>query len=254
MVLKPPKSQRNLFSRIFVFAYGVICYAICVGTMLYACGFLANVIVPRSIDSPPVMPLSHAWLVDLALLVGFSLQHSGMARPSFKKRWTQVVPTVVERSTYVLCSSVCLLMLFHYWQPMGGILWQVTGTIPVALMYGLCGVGWLTVLSTTFLINHFDLFGLRQVWLYLWDQNYTELAFVTPGLYKVVRHPLYLGFLLAFWATPTMTVAHLLFALGTTIYMLGAVQLEERDLRDSYGDAYKAYSRQVPMLIPFLRR
>ena len=253
MVLKSVSSERNLPSRITVFVYGLLCYAIFFVTILYACGFVGNFVVPRSIDSAPIVPLGHALLINTALLGLFGLQHSGMARQEFKQMWTQLVPKVVERSTYVLFSSLCLGTLFYFWQPMGGQIWQVDNTVGVALLYTIFAAGWLTVLGSTFLINHFDLFGLRQVWLYLRGQDYTDLKFGTPGLYKVVRHPLYVGLILAFWATPIMTAAHLVFALVTTVYILGAIQLEERDLVNMHGEDYQNYRRRVPMIIPFLR-
>ncbi|MEM7062171.1 MAG: methanethiol S-methyltransferase [Cyanobacteria bacterium P01_B01_bin.77] len=244
----------NRLGRYGAFVYGFICYAIFFITFLYACGFVSNLIVPRSIDSAPVVPLSNALLVNASLLGLFGLQHSGMARQGFKQKWTQILPKAVERSTYVLFSSLCLITLFYFWQPMGGKIWQVSNGIGMATLYGIATIGWLIVLGTTFLISHFDLFGLRQVWLYLQGKEYTNPKFVTPGPYNYVRHPLYVGFLLAFWATPTMTVAHLVFALVITLYVLAAIQLEERDLVNAYGEDYKNYRRRVPMLIPFTGR
>ena len=176
-----------------------------------------------------------------------------MARKSFKQKWTQVIPKATERSTYVLFSSLCLMTLFYFWQPMGGLLWKVSNPVGASILYGISAAGWLTVLGTTFLINHFDLFGLRQVWLNLRGKEYTYLKFVTPGPYNYVRHPLYVGFLLASWATPSMTVAHLVFALMITAYALVGIQLEERDLVADHGEDYQKYRRRVPMLIPFIR-
>ena len=242
------------FARISAFIYGVVCYGIFLVTFLYAIGFVGNLIVPRSIDSAANMTLSTAVWIDVSLLGIFGLQHSLMARPWFKAWWTKIVPKPVERSTYVLFSSLCLIALFYFWQPLGVTIWNVQNSIGQTIFYFLFAFGWLLVLLATFLINHFDLFGLRQVYLYAIDQEYTQLDFATPGLYKLVRHPLYVGWFFAFWATPTMTLAHLVFALVTTAYILVAIQFEERDLLKIHGQAYADYRRSVPMLIPFLRR
>ncbi|WP_455379199.1 methanethiol S-methyltransferase, partial [Petrachloros mirabilis] len=204
----------------------------------------------QTIDGTPEAPFVQALLINVALLGIFAVQHSVMARPAFKRWWTTFVPEPIERSTYVLLASAALLLLFHNWQPMGGIIWEVQNEAGRTVLYGLFGLGWLVVLVATFLINHFDLFGMRQVWLYLIGRPYTKLPFMTPGFYRFVRHPLYLGFLIGFWATPTMTVAHLVFAITTTAYILIAIQLEERDLVNALGNTYAAYRRQVPMLIP----
>jgi protein-S-isoprenylcysteine O-methyltransferase Ste14 len=236
--------------RIVVFTYGVTCYLIFFSTFLYAIGFVGNFLVPKSLDSAPEMTLGQALLVNVGLLGLFALQHSIMARPAFKRWWTKFVPPPVERSTYVLFSSLALLLLFWQWQPMGGIVWQMDDTIGRGILYSLFAFGWLLVLVSTFLINHFDLFGLRQVYLYLRGREYTPLTFGTPGPYQYVRHPLYVGWLFAFWATPTMTVAHLVFALLTTAYILIAIQLEERDLLAAH-EAYAEYRRHVPMLVPW---
>ena len=238
--------------RIAAFLYGIVCYAIFFATFLYAIGFIGNVIVPTSIDGNPTLPFGQALLIDLALLAVFAVQHSVMARPGFKALWTKIVPEHVERSTYVLFSSLALILLFWQWQPLGGAIWQINNTLGRNVLYGLCAFGWLLVLASTFLINHFDLFGLRQVWLYLRGRDYEHPHFVTPSLYKLVRHPLYVGFIFAFWATPDMTATHLVFAVMTTVYILLAIQFEERDLIHYHGDAYRNYKRQVPMLIPRL--
>jgi methanethiol S-methyltransferase len=240
--------------RLLVFVFGVISYALFVGTFLYGIGFVGNLVVLRSIDSAPTGPLWSALLINTGLLLVFAVQHSVMARPGFKQWWTRFVPEPMERSIYVLFSSLALLLLFWQWRPMGGIVWDVQSPAGRAVLSSLFGFGWLTVLVTTFLINHFDLFGLRQVWLYLRGKPYTHLHFATPGPYRHVRHPLYVGWLTAFWATPTMSVAHLLFALGTTAYILIAIRLEERDLLDFHGEAYAEYRRNVPMLVPGLSR
>jgi len=240
-----------MLKRFIVFVYGLGCYGLFLATFLYAIGFVANVFVPRSIDSPGDGDLVASVAVDLALLTLFALQHSGMARQGFKRWLTRVVPEPAERSTYVLASSVALIALFAFWRPLGGAVWTVQNPVLVATLYGLCIFGWLLVLASTFLINHFDLFGLRQVWLYLVGAEYRPIGFRTPGPYRLVRHPLYVGWLFAFWSTPTMTVTHLLFAIVTTLYILFAIRLEERDLVATLGDAYRNYRERVPMLIPF---
>jgi protein-S-isoprenylcysteine O-methyltransferase Ste14 len=188
--------------------------------------------------------------VDLALLLVFAVQHSVMARKWFKEWWTQVIPWAVERSTYVLCASLALLLLFWQWRPLGGEIWTVENSVGRAVLWSMFGLGWMIVLSVTFLISHFDLFGLRQTWLPLVGRTYMPVEFRTPLPYRLVRHPLYFGFLVAFWMTPTMTAAHLLFALGTTAYIVLAIQFEERDLLADHGDLYQRYRRAVPMLIP----
>jgi len=240
--------------RLLALLYGVVCYCIFFGTFLYAIGFVGNIFVPKSLDSGPETGLLQAALINLGLLTIFALQHSIMARPGFKKTWSAIVAEPIERSTYVLFSSAALILLFAYWQPMGGIVWEVTNPTGRAVLYGMFGFGWLLVLFATFLINHFDLFGLRQVWLYFRNAEYTPLPFGTPGPYKLIRHPLYLGWLFAFWSTPTMTVAHLLFAIVTTAYILVAIQFEERDLKKFLGQAYVDYCKTVPMIIPFTKR
>ena len=240
--------------RIAALIYGLICYAIFFVTFLYAIGFVGNLLVPKTIDAAPTLPFYTALTINVALLGVFGLQHSVMARPAFKRAWTRIVPQAVERSTYVLFSSLCLIALFAGWQPLGITIWDVQNPFGQAILYLLYALGWLLVLVSTFLINHFDLFGLRQVYLNLIGQEYTSLKFATPGLYKVVRHPLYVGWFLAFWATPTMTATHLVFALVTTAYILVAIQLEERDLVTAHGEDYVTYRRRVPMLIPFAKR
>lgn len=236
-------------SRIAVFLYGVASYLVFLATFLYAIGFIGNFAVPKSLDSPAASPWPSALGIDLGLLTLFALQHSVMARPAFKRRLTRVLPAAAERSTYVLASSLALALLFWQWQPLGGVVWDVESTIGRALLYAGYAFGWLVVLVSTFVINHFDLFGLRQVWRELQGQSQSRLPFVVPFLYRMVRHPLYVGWLFAFWCTPTMTVTHLLFALMTTAYILVAIRFEEADLVREHPE-YAAYRQQVPMLIP----
>lgn len=239
-----------MFGRVATFVYGVLCYLTFFATFLYAIGFMGNVMVPKSIDSGRTAPLGEALLINAALLTLFAVQHSTMARPWFKRLWTRIIPQQAERSTYVLLSSVLLILLFALWQPIGGVVWNVEQPVLRTVLYGLFAMGFLLVLISTFLINHFDLFGLRQVYLYLRGKEYTQLRFGTPILYRHVRHPLYFGWLFAFWATPTMTIAHLVFAIATTAYIFMAIHFEERDLMDLYGDEYKRYRSSVPMIVP----
>jgi len=235
--------------RILYFAYGAAAYALFFATFLYAVGFIGNLLVPVTIDGVPRIPLWEALAINASLLGIFAVQHSVMARPAFKRWWTRFVPQPIERSTYVLFSSLLLIALFAHWQPLGGIVWTVTDPVGQGVLWGVYALGWGVVLVSTFLINHFDLFGLRQVWLFLLGKPYTALPFKTPFFYRYVRHPLYVGWFLAFWATPTMTVTHLVFAIATTAYILIAIQLEERDLVEVHPE-YPGYRRQVPMLVP----
>ena len=239
-----------MIKRITTFIYGVVSYAIFFGTFLYAAGFMGNVVVPKSIDSGRESSLVEALLVNAGLLTIFALQHSIMARPWFKRAWTRFIPQQIERSTYVLFSSLAMILLFWQWRPVGVVIWQVEAQVGRILLYGLCIFGWLLVLTSTFLINHFDLFGLRQVYLFLMGRKYTQLKFGTPGPYRLVRHPLYLGWLFAFWAAPTMTLVHLFFAIATTLYILMAIQFEEKDLVDFHGEEYRRYQKRVPMILP----
>jgi len=244
--------QQGLVARILVLLYGAICYLIFFATFLYALGFVGNFVVPKAIDSRPADPLWLALAVDMALLAVFAVQHSAMARPAFKRGLTRFIPEAMERSTYVLLSSLALLLLFWQWRPMGGTVWNVMNPLGRGLLHGGFAFGWLLVLVTTFLINHFDLFGLRQVWTFFRGAAYVPMKFVTPGPYKLVRHPLYVGWLCAFWCAPTMTVAHLVFALATTAYILIAIRLEERDLIAVHGQDYIGYRERTPMLVPAL--
>lgn len=239
-------------TRLGVLLYGLVSYIIFLATFVYAIGFIGGFAVPKTLDGPPIRPFIPSLLIDMALLGLFAIQHSVMARPGFKRWWTTIIPTAMERSTYVLLSSVALIILFYYWQPLGGTVWMVTNKTLAGIIYGVFACGWLLVLVSTFLINHFDLFGLRQVWLYFLDKPYTPLPFTTPSLYKFVRHPLYVGWFIAFWAIPTMSTTHLVFALVTTAYILIAIRFEERDLVQALP-GYEAYRDNVPMLIPKVR-
>jgi protein-S-isoprenylcysteine O-methyltransferase Ste14 len=239
--------------RLAVFVYGVLSYAVFFLTYLYAVGFIGNIFVPKSMDSGARVGFGQALLIDTLLLGLFAVQHSVMARPWFKQWITKMIPEPAERSTYVLLSSLALIALFAYWQPLGGVLWNVTDAAARNAINLVFGFGFALVLVTTFLINHFDLFGLRQVTLFLMGKPYTHLEFRTPLFYRYVRHPLYVGWLFAFWATPTMTGAHLLFAIMTTAYILMAIRWEERDLITAHGAKYQVYSKSVPKLLPNLK-
>src|SRR5262245_3807341 len=213
-----------MLKRLTFAAYGLVSYLIFLGTFLYAIGFIGNLGTPTTLDGPARRSFAAALAINASLLALFAVQHSVMARPWFKARWTRLVPQPIERSTYVLFSSLALILLFRLWQPMGGQVWSVTDPTGRLVLYALFAFGWGLVLVATFLINHFDLFGLRQVWLQLVGRPYTSLRFATPGPYRVVRHPLYVGWFFAFWMTPTMTTAHLVFAIATTTYILLAIQ------------------------------
>lgn len=240
--------------RIAVFLYGVVSYAIFFVTFLYACAFVGGFYVPTRLDDPRTGPLGTAVAINAGLLALFAVQHSVMARKWFKDAWTRIIPAPAERSTYVLVSSLAMILLFWAWQPMGGVVWSVENPAARALLWAGFASGWLLVLWCTFLIDHFDLFGLRQVWFYLVGKPYTLPHFVTPAPYKLVRHPLYVGWLVSFWVTPRMTVAHLFFAVMTSAYILIAIQLEEQDLVREHGESYREYRRRVPMLLPFGKR
>ncbi len=240
-------------SRVFTFIYGAFSYVIFLASFLYAIGFIGNFGVPKSMDTPASGPWQTALWVDLGLLSIFAIQHSVMARPAFKRMLTKAIPVAMERSTYVLASSLALLFLFWQWQPLGGMVWNVQNEVGTLALYGGYAFGWALVLLATFVINHFDLFGLRQVWRNLLGKPQADLVFGTPLLYRIVRHPLYVGWMCVFWFTPVMTVTHLLFATVTTSYILIAIRFEERDLMAKHPE-YGEYRKQVPMIVPGLPR
>jgi protein-S-isoprenylcysteine O-methyltransferase Ste14 len=243
-----------VLKRLLFFAYGLASYLTFLFTFLYAIAFVGGFAVPSRLDGPLLTSLPEALAIDCVLLTIFAIQHSVMARRWFKERWTQIVPWAIERSTYVLCASLALLLLFWQWRPIGIQIWSVENAAARVVLWTLFAAGWATVLTVTFLINHFDLFGLRQVWLPLIGKPYARVPFRTPLPYRFVRHPLYFGFLLAFWMTPTMTLAHFVFAFATTAYIVLAIQFEERDLVSEHGAEYEEYRRTVPMLLPGRRR
>jgi protein-S-isoprenylcysteine O-methyltransferase Ste14 len=233
-----------------IFIYAIVCYVVFLLVFLYGIGFIGGFVTPTSLDALPTRPLLVALAIDFALLAVFALQHSGMARPAFKDWWTRFVPVAAERSTYVLLSSLALAALYGVWEPIGGEIWKVTAGGWYNVIVGIYLFGWALLLYTTFLIDHFDLFGLKQGWRFLTGSPYRAPQFHTPSLYKLVRHPLYIGWLIIFWAAPVMTVAHLIFALGTTAYILIAIRLEEHDLEAAFGHDYAEYRRRTPMLLP----
>jgi methanethiol S-methyltransferase len=238
-------------ARIIAFLYGLLAYLVFLGAFLYAIGFVTGLVVPKTIDAGAVVPLGEALVVNILLLSLFAIQHSVMARKAFKKWWTQIVPVSVERSTYVLFASLALVLLFWQWRPIPTIIWQVMNPQIAMVVMGLSFVGWLLVLLSTFLINHFELFGLHQVVINLAGRTMSEPQFKTPAIYKLVRHPIYLGFIIAFWMAPVMTAGHLLFAAVTTAYIFVGIFLEERDLIELFGNEYERYRQRVAMLVPF---
>ena len=242
-----------MMTRVAMFTYGVVAYAVFLGTFLHAIAFVSGLPVPTTLDGPATGPLWPALAIDAGLLAVFAIQHSVMARRWFKDWWTGIVPAPIERSTYVLFASLALILLFWQWRPLGGEIWSVGNPSAALALRVVAGAGWTLVLVTTFLINHFELFGLQQVWHALVGARHPGASFTTPGPYRLVRHPLYVGFLVAFWATPTMTMAHLVFAAATTAYIVLAIQFEEQDLVAEHGEAYETYRQRVPMLIPGLR-
>ncbi|MCB9336574.1 MAG: isoprenylcysteine carboxylmethyltransferase family protein [Lewinellaceae bacterium] len=237
--------------RFAVLLYGVISYALFFATFLYLIGFVGNLLVPTSLDGPLEVPLWQAMLTNILLILLFGVQHSIMARQWFKKWWTKYVPQSIERSTFVLFTVSVLTTLFAFWQPMGGEVWVIENGFLSGALMAVFALGWVIALISTFMINHFDLFGLRQVWFYFRGKPYEPLRFRIPLFYKWVRHPLYVGFMLSFWAAPTMSFSRLFFALGLTIYILRAIRLEERDLIEHFGEKYRQYAERVPMLLPF---
>jgi protein-S-isoprenylcysteine O-methyltransferase Ste14 len=242
-------------SRTLTLLFAIIAYAIFFATFLYLIVFVGDFgISAKTVDVGPESPPLTAALIDVALIALFGLQHSVMARPKFKARWTRIVPPPAERSVYVLAASIALMILFLGWRPIGAIVWSVTNPLLVDLLWVVFWIGWLTVLVTTFLINHFELFGLQQAWLNFRGQEAAKPEFRQPLFYKWVRHPLYLGFFLAFWAAPEMTAGHFLLAVGVSVYMLIAIRYEERDLTDLFGDEYRNYRSGVGMLLPRFRR
>jgi methanethiol S-methyltransferase len=230
--------------------YGVICYVIFLGSFLSAIGFVGDFVVPKTIDSGPIAPLPEALAVDIVLLGIFAVQHSVMARPGFKAVWTRIVPRSVERSTYVLFASLLLALIYWKWHPIPTVVWHVSSPAVNVLLLALFALGWLILLLSTFMINHFDLFGLRQVYLRVRGLEYTQLNFKQWGFYRFVRHPIMLGFVIAFWAAPQMSLGHLVFSIATTGYILVGIFFEERDLMKYHSAEYGAYRARVPMLFP----
>jgi protein-S-isoprenylcysteine O-methyltransferase Ste14 len=248
-----PEVRGNPMERFSAFLYGLVAYLVFFVSFLYAIGFVSGLVVPKTIDSGEATPGAGAFIVNILLMSVFAVQHSVMARRQFKQWWTQYVPKSVERSTYVLFASLALILLFWYWRPIPTVVWQIDNPQIAIAITGLSMVGWLIVLTSTFLINHFELFGLHQVANNLAGRPMPAPRFRTPLFYKFVRHPIYLGFIIAFWAAPTMTIGHLLFAAVTTAYILVGILLEERDLVDLFGDDYRRYKNRVSMLVPWRR-
>ena len=237
-------------NQIVAFMYGCLAYTVFFITFLYSIGFVGNLVVPKSIDTGSESTFVVSLLINVILLGLFAIQHSVMARPGFKQWWTKFIPEPIERSTYVLISSLLLALLFWLWQPMTGVVWNVENTFGSFVLSGIFWLGWVIVLLSTFMINHFDLFGLRQVYLNMLNKEYISIDFKTPALYKYVRHPIMLGFIIAFWATPEMTIGHLVFAIATSAYIFIGIYFEEKDLMNIHGETYGKYRHQVSMLFP----
>jgi len=240
-----------MLKKTLVLTYGIVCYSLFFAVFNYAILFIGNIIVTPSLDSVGHSNLLEALVVDIGLLAAFALQHSIMARPAFKRLWTKMVPVQIERSTYVLASSILLGFVVYFWQPLGGVIWHISDPVAMTVVYALFAIGWAILFLASFQINHFDLFGLRQVWLYFRGKSYTQIAFKTPWLYRYTRHPLYVGLMIGLWAAPTMTVAHLVFAVLCTAYIFIGTRLEERDLENALPE-YKQYKQDVPMFMPKL--
>ncbi len=242
-----------MLERTLMLGYGVLVYLLFFAVFNYTILFIGNILVSPSLDSPGTVDTGHALLINIGLLTAFALQHSVMARPAFKRIWTRIIPEAAERSTYVLASTLLLGCIVYFWQPLGGVVWQVTNPLGVAILYGLFAIGWGILFLASFELNHFDLFGLRQVWLNFRGKPYTPLTFKTPWLYRHMRHPLYVGLMIGLWAAPTMTVAHLVFALLCTTYIFVGARLEEKDLERALPE-YRQYQKEVPMYVPGIGR
>lgn len=245
------QTRPGTIGKVAAFLFGIAAYLVFFFAVLYAIGFVVGIMVPKTIDSGPVVPWGEAAVINLLLMALFAMQHSVMARPQFKRWWTRYVPQSVERSTYVLFASLALILLFWQWRPMPDVVWQITDPGIATAVMGLSFFGWFLVFTSTFLINHFELFGLHQVVNNLAGRGMPAPRFKTPALYKFVRHPIYLGFIIAFWAAPAMTVGRLLFAAVTTAYIFVGIFLEERDLTELFGDDYRRYKQRVSMLVPW---
>ena len=241
-------------SKTLSFLYGVVCYLVFFVVFLYMIGFVGDLFVPKSIDTGTEAAAAQSVVINIALLGLFAVQHTIMARPAFKRWLTMILPVQVERSTFVLVASLLLTLLYWQWRPMLGVIWRVDNPTGKAILFGLFWLGWGTVLFSSFIINHFDLFGLRQVWLHITNREYHHLEFQARSLYRLIRHPLMLGMIIGFWATPDMTTGHLVFAITATVYILIGIRFEERDLVRYHGQDYIDYRRSIPMLIPFMKK